>query len=111
MRPFTHGVKMTKTITATLAVMAVAPQKIMTKRKKNPLALNPAAVAKNQRMKWEAEEAVVALRLQLPAVPVAAVVPPALAVVAAAQKNQVALRRSLAAPRRRVPVAPRKKAA
>src|SRR5437764_1394048 len=108
MRPFTHGVKMTKTITATLAVMAVAPQKIMTKRKKNPLALNPAAVAKNQRMKWEA---VVALRLQLPAAPVAAVVQPALAVVAAAPKNQVALRRSLAAPRRRVPVAPRKKAA
>src|SRR5438874_13756228 len=109
MRTFTNGVKMTKTITATLAVMAVAPQKIMTKRKKNPLALNPAAVAKNQRMKWEA---VVALRLQLPAAPVAAVVPPALAVVAAvAPKNQVALRRSLAAPRRRVPVAPRKKAA
>src|SRR5947209_19770874 len=107
MRPFTHGVKMTKTITATLAVMVVAPQKIMTKRKKNPLALNPAAVAKNQRMKWA--EAV-ALRLQLPAAPVAAVVQPALA-VAAAPKNQAALRRSLAAPRRRVPVAPRKKAA
>src|SRR5438067_13413998 len=102
MRPFTHGVKMTKTITATLAVMAVAPQKIMTKRKKNPLALNPAAVAKNQRMKWEAEEAAVALRLQLPAAPVAAVVPPALAVGAAvAPKKQGALRRRVGAPRRR----------
>src|SRR5437660_3068410 len=94
----------TKTITATLAVMVVAPQKkITTKKKRNPLALRAALVEMTTKTR-KAEPTMVAgprphPRLQVPVAVEAA----AAAVQAAAAKNPAALRRSPAAARKAVP--------
>src|SRR5436309_15555527 len=96
-----QDMRMTKTITATLAVMVVAPQKkITTKRKKNPSAPRAAAVEMTTKIR-EAEQKAAAQLLHLQ-------VPAALAAVAEA-KNPAAPKRSPAEAkavlRRRAPAA------
>src|SRR5438270_13831723 len=90
-----QGMGMTKTITATLAVMVVAPQKkIMTKRKKNPLVLRAAPVVTTAKTREATPDTVrpSPLPLKVPvAVPVAAA---AAAVQAAAVRNPADPRRS-----------------
>src|SRR5947209_5027741 len=90
-----QGMGMTKTITATLAVMVVAPQKkIMAKRKKNPLVLRAAPVVTTAKKREATPDTarLSPLPLKVPvAVPAAAA---AAAVQAAAVRNPADPRRS-----------------
>src|SRR5947209_10617528 len=86
-----QGMGMTKTITATLAVMVVAPQKkIMTKRKKNPLVLRAAPVVTRVKTREATPDTARPSPLPLK-VPVAV---PVAAVQAAAVRNPADPRRS-----------------